>query len=189
MCMRRTVFIVIACLFATIKILAQDSVPGSPNYIKGKNNAGAFGINIPVGEFSKTHIAGIGLDYSWSHHRFGNLKVLPKKLIGFTAKGGIAYYFGKKETVAGYDYRYGGYLYLHAFGGAIYNPCKKGNITLTIGPTLGIYKGSADVGFGVNLGGSYSLTDKIALRPEIIFLNHHEAAALWVVTMRAVYSF
>jgi hypothetical protein len=189
MSMRRTVFILIVSLFATIKVLGQDGKPVSPNYTKGKNNASSFGINIPVGEFSKTHFAGISLDYSWSHHRFGNLKALPKKLIELTANGGIAYYFGKKEMVAGYDYRYGGYLYLHAFAGAIYNPCKKGNITLTTGPSLGIYKGSADVGFGIKVGGSYSITDKIALRPEIIFLKHHEAAPLWVVAMRAVYSF
>jgi hypothetical protein len=187
--MRRAVFNVIACLFATVKIFGQDDKPISANYTNGKNNAGAFCINIPVGEFFKTHFAGISLDYSWSHHRFGNLKVLPKKIIGFTANGGIAYYFGKEEMVAGHDYRYSGYLYLHAFGGAIYNPCKKGSITLTTGPTLGIYKAIADVGFGINIGGSYSLTDKIGLGPEMIFLKHHEAAALWVCAVRGIYSF
>ena len=187
--MRRTVFIVITSLFASAKILGQDGKPVSSNYANGKNNAAMFGINIPVGEFSKTHFAGISLEYSWSDHRFGSLMVLPKKLMGFTANGGLAYYFGKKETVAGYDYHYRGYLYLHVFGGAIYNPCKKGNITLITGPTMGIYKGSADVGFGINLAGSYSFTDKISLRPGIIFLKHHEAAALWAIAIGAVYSF
>jgi hypothetical protein len=189
MSMTRTVFILIAFLFVAIKIQAQDSKPSLANYTYGKNNNVSLGINIPIGEFAKTHIGGISLDYSLSHHRFGSLKVLPKKLIGLTANGGIAHYFGKKETVAGYDYRYGGYLYLHAFGGGIYNPCKKGNITLTTGPTLGIYKSSAHVGIGINLGGSYALTDKIALRPEIIFLKHHEAVALWVASIKTAYAF
>jgi len=172
-------------------MLAQTDnlVVAAQNYTNGKDNAASFGINIPVGEFSKTHFAGIALDYSWSHHRFGSLKALPKMLIGFTANGGIDYYFGKKETIAGYEYRYGGDIYFHLFGGAIYNPCKKGNITLTAGPTLGIYKGRADAGFGINIGGSYSLTDKIAITPGIICLKHNDAASLWVAAVRGTYSF
>jgi hypothetical protein len=185
----KTFLILITALFVSIKLLAQSDTSRLQNYTNGKSNAAAFGINIPIGEFSKTHIAGISLSYSWSHHRFGNLKALPKKIIGLTANGGADYYFGKKETVAGYNYRYGGYVYLHAFGGAVYNPCKKGSITLTGGPTMGIYKGNADFGFGVNLGGSYYLTNRIIVLPGIIFLKHNKAAALWVGAILAAWTF
>jgi hypothetical protein len=189
MSIKKYILILPSVLLATINLLAQSGISGQSNYTNGNSNAAALGINVPVGEFSKTHIAGIGLAYSWSHHRFGNLNTVPKKLIGFTADGSIDYYFGKKENVAGYDYHYGGYIYLHVFGGAIYNPTKKMNIRLTTGPTMGIYKGSADFGFGVNLSGSYYINNTIAIGPAIIFLKHKEAAALWVGSIRGTYSF
>jgi hypothetical protein len=187
--MKKTALILLAFLFATINILSQKNISPSSNAENGKNNSVSLGINIPAGEFSQTHIAGISAGYSWSHHRFGILDAVPNKLIGFTADGSIDYYFGKKETVAGYDYRYGGYIYLHVFGGAIYNPAKKMNISLTTGPTMGLYKGSADFGFGVNLSGSYYVTNTIAIAPAIIFLKHKEAAPLWVAAIRGTYSF
>ena len=162
-----------------IKALAQT----------GKQHAVSLGINAPIGEFAETHIAGIGSHYAWSAHRFGKLAALPKKWVGFTANGGIDYYLGKKVKVAGYDFKYGGYIYLHAFGGLIYNPTKKENITLTTGPTMGIYKGSADAGFGVNLGISSQVTDKIAFSPLIMYMKHNNTNALWIASVRATYVF
>ena len=196
--MKKTVFVFIAGIFATIQLKAQPGKSNETNDSLGLNNSVCLRINVPVGEFSETHFGGIGLHYSWSHHRFGKSRVLPKKLIGFTAHGGIDYYLGKKETIAGYPYRYGGYVYLQAMAGAIYNFCKKnslanpgvrGIISLTTGPTLGIYKGNADIGFGLNLDGGYYLTNRIALIGGILFLKHSKAAPLWVSTIEAAFSF
>ncbi len=173
----------------TINSFAQHNTTSTSNHSQGKSNTAAFGVNIPLGEFSKTHFAGISIDYSWSHHRFGKLKALPKSIIGFVADAGIDYYLGKKETVVGYDYRYAGYFYLRAFGGAIYNLHKEVNITLTTGAIMGIYKGNVDFGFGFRFSGSYSITDNISLIPGIIFLNHKEAAALWAGKIQVAYSF
>lgn len=181
--MKRTVFILVISLSATSKLLAQTDTAN------GKTHSAAFGLTIPIGEFSETHIGGISAHYSWSNHRFGRLKAIPENLIGFTANGGIDYYIGKSETVAGYDYRYGGYIYLHAFGGAIYNPCKKGNITLTAGPTMGIYKGSADIGFGIVLNGSYYITDRVAITPGLMYMKHDKTNALWAASFKATYIF
>lgn len=186
--MKKTVFIMLAGIFASNTILAQADTSRT-NYTKDKSNAASFGINIPIGEFSETHLAGISLNYSWSHHRFGKLNKLPKKLIGFTASGGIDYYFGKKETVAGYDFRYGGYTNLYAFGGAIYNPCKKGNISLTTGPAMSIYKDNAEIGFGVIINGNYYFNDRIAITPGVLYLKFAEANALWVASLKATYNF
>lgn len=181
--MKKTIIILFTGLLATKPVFAQTETP------KGKNQLVAFGLSVPFGEFSETHIAGISANYSWSHHRFGKLKSLPKNLLGLTANGGADYYFGGKEVVAGYDYRYGGYMYLHMFGGIIYNQSKKGNITLTSGPTMGIYKGNADIGFGVNLNGSYYFTDRIAFTPGIIYMKHDKTNALWAISFMATYNF
>jgi hypothetical protein len=204
--MKKTVFVFIAGIFATIQLKAQPGKLGETNDSLGLNNIVCLGLNVPFAEFSETHFGGMGLHYLWSHHRFGKSRVLSKKLIGFTAHGGIDYYFGKKETVAGYPYRYGGYLYLQAMAGAIYNFRKKdflnsapmtpdghsggrGIISLTTGPTMGIYKGNADIGFGLNLDGSYYLTDRIAITAGILFLKHYNAAPLWVSTVGTAFSF
>lgn len=182
--MKKMVFLIVVGIAASNIMLAQVDTSDTP---KGKNNAASLGINIPVGEFAETHIVGISLNYSWSHYRFGKLNKVPKKLIGFTANAGIDYHFGKKENIAGYDFRYGSYIYLHVFGGVIYNPCKQGNIGLTTGPTLGIYKGNADLGLGVNLNGSYYFNDRIALTPGVTYMKHDKANALWVTSIKATY--
>lgn len=179
------VFLIVAGITASNIMLAQADSSDTP---KGKSNAASIGVNIPVGEFAQTHIGGISLNYSWSHHRFGKLRVLPKKLIGFTANARADYYFGKKETVSGYDFKYSGYVYLHIFAGAIYNPCKQGNVVLTTGPTLGIYKGNADLGLGVNLNGSYYFNDRIAITPGVIYMKHNKANALWTASIKATYN-
>lgn len=153
------------------------------------NNSVSPGVNIPIGEFAQTHIAGISADYSWSRHRLGELNNLPGKAIGFIADGGIDYYLGKKETVAGYEFKYGGYLYLHTFAGGIYNLTKKMNVSLTAGPTLGFHKGHTDFGFGVNWRASYYFSEKIAITPGLIYMKHKEANALWSISIKATDTF
>jgi len=182
--MKKTVFILGISLLATTSILPQIGVSG-----RGAVNSISIGINIPVGEFSETHIAGISLYYSRSHHRFGRLNILPRKLIGFTANGGLDHYIGKKETVAGYDFKYGNYTYLHAFGGIIYNPSRQTNISLTTGPSMSLYKGNADLGFGVSWNGSYYFTGRIAFTPGFIYMKHAKANALWAASLKATYNF
>jgi hypothetical protein len=65
-------------LLLTALVLATNDITAQTN-TNGKSSEAIAGINIPVGEISKTHIAGFSLGYSWSHHRFGNLNALPKK--------------------------------------------------------------------------------------------------------------
>lgn len=65
------------------------------NHIKGKSQAIAFGIYMPIGIFSKSHIAGAGIDYSRSHHRFGR-NISPRRLIGFIVNGGIIIILAKE---------------------------------------------------------------------------------------------
>ncbi|MEI9908454.1 MAG: hypothetical protein WDO71_01540 [Bacteroidota bacterium] len=66
---------------------------------------------------------------------------------------------------------------------------KKGNITLTAGPTMGIYKGSADIGFGINLSGSYYVTERIAITPGLMYMKHDKTNALLAASFKATYLF
>jgi hypothetical protein len=185
MTMKKVRYTLLICLLTTAGQLIQIKATAQG----GEQHTVSLGINAPLGEFAETHIAGIGSHYSWSHHRFGKLPALPRKLIGFTAHGGIDYYIGKKVKVSGYDFKYGGYLCLHVFGGLIYNPTKKENITLTTGPAMGIYKGTADAGFGAAFTISSYITYKIAITPILMYMKHDNTNALWVASVRATYIF
>ncbi len=153
-----------------------------------KSQAIAFGLYLPVGVFSESHIAGAGIDYSRSRHRFGK-DILPAKPIGFIINGGINYYLGKKINTVGYDFRYGGYLNLYAMPGIIYNPVKNGNIVLTAGPALNLYKGSANAGIGINFLTNYFIAEKIAIGPGVVYKKHTNTDALLAAVIRAVYVF
>jgi len=169
-------------------VQAQIADTSSRKQVKGKSQAVAFGLYLPIGILSKSHIAGAGIDYSWSRHRFGRNISLTKP-IGFIVNGGINYYTGKKITTAGYDFRYGGYLNFYAMPGIQYNPLKNVNIALTAGPALNIYKGSVNAGIGINLLGNYFVSQNIAIGPGIIYKKHTNTDALWAATIRASYIF
>lgn len=169
-------------------VQAQTADTTSNKQSKGKSQSVAFGMYLPFGVFSKSHIVGVGLDYSWSHHRFGR-NISSKKTVGFVVNSGINYYTGKKITTAGYDFRYGEYLNLYAMPGIIYNPLKNANVALTAGPSLNIYKGSANAGIGINLFSNYFVSENIAIGPGIIYKKHTNTDALWAAAIRALYIF
>ncbi|MEK7224450.1 MAG: hypothetical protein AAB221_02060, partial [Bacteroidota bacterium] len=80
----------------------------------GSDHIVSFGINLPLGDFSSTHLVGFDIGYSPGTHVFGLVK---NKHFAFTYNGGVAYYAGKKETVSSYPYKYPEYLFVHAFAG------------------------------------------------------------------------
>jgi hypothetical protein len=180
----------IACLvlssFIMMGIAAQSGEDDRRSHGKGKANAVSVSFDLPFAVFSDTHRFGFGLDYSWSKHRYGRMNEELSKPIGFTCNAGVDYYTGKEDS---YGFHFTGYTIFHGYGGLIYNPGKKGNISLTTGPTLGIYGGVADLGVGVNLNGSYYLAKNIAIAAGIIFMKHTDADPLWVGTLRASFAF
>lgn len=186
--MKNYSFLLTFSLLIHLGMRAQSANTSSLKHIKGKSQAIGFGLYMPAGTFSNSHIAGTGIDYSWSRHRFGR-DISPGKLIGFIVNGGISYYIGKKIVTAGYDFRYGRYINLYAMPGIICNPLKNGNICLTAGPALNIYKGSANAGIGINLLSSYFISENIAIGPGIVFKKHTNTDALWSGTIRALYAF
>jgi hypothetical protein len=147
----------------------------------------AFGLSFPVGVFRRSHSIGAGIEYSWSRHRFdGNPTAKP---IGYIINTGADYFIGKRTTTAGYDSRYGNYFYLYTMPGIICNPIKKGNISLTAGPALRIYKGNANGGISVGIFGNYWVAKNIAIGSVTIYRKHLKENALWSAAIRVSYAF
>lgn len=162
---------------------------GKHNHPSGKQNSISLGANLPLGNFSSTHFSGIAINYSWSNHRFDVMDVKPVKPFGFTANTGLACYFGEKETVSSYQYKYPGYIFIHTYAGTIYNAWRNANISLTAGPALGIYNGNTQFNIGSILEGSYFIKEKIAITPGIIFMKESGANPLWSASLKATLAF
>ena len=177
-----------AC-FTALSSIAQLKEDKEQNNGVGKSNSLSLGPDIPFAYFSDTHKYGAGLNYSWSSHLYGILNALPKKLIGFTLNSGVDYYFGKKENVSGFNYRYDKYIYLHAYGGAIYNPCTKGNISLTAGPALSLYRSNTQFNFGANLEGSYFFNKNFAIAAAVTLMKESDSDILVTASLRGVFVF
>lgn len=185
----RTISCFVALIFFYVNAISQSGTRIKHNHPSGKMHSIAAGISLPVGSFSNTHNIGIAADYSWSNYRFGSMDIKPVKPIGFMSKAGMAYYFGKKEMAGGYPYEYPGYLFLHIYGGVIYNPWKNGNINLTLGPALGLYNGNTQFNIGGKLEGAYYIKEKIGISPALMLMKEHDVDALWAISLKAAYCF
>ena len=163
-------FLLLFCLIIAISGIGQINT-NKKVISTGYSKTVSAGINISYVEFSQTHPLGVGANFSWSKHRFGLMEKKLSKPFGFIAEGGIDYYFGKDETVSGYSYKYNGFTYIHAYGGAIYNCGKRGNINLTTGPALGLEDGFTSFFLGANLSGAYFINNKIAVTPGIKYMQ------------------
>lgn len=109
-----------------------------------------------------------------------------RKKAAFTYNGGVAYYFGKKETISGYPYKYSGYTFIHAFAGIIFIPVKKTRIALTAGPALGIYNGNSQFNIGSKLEVSYFINPKIAIGPGIAMMKEPGTNPLWSMSFKTI---
>jgi hypothetical protein len=176
--------IIISIPLITLNIAAQDAKKLA--HSGGQNHLVSFDIHLPLGVFARSQFAGAGLSYSWSHHRFGD-NISASKLIGFTFNTGGDYYFGRRTKIAGYPFQYGGYIYTYLLAGVISNPKPNLNLSLTAGPTIGIYKGNADMGAGVHLFGNYYFRKNLSIGPGVTYKKHPDADALWTGTVRLCY--
>jgi hypothetical protein len=169
--------------------IGQSQRPKKHNHPSGKQHLVSIGAIIPSGNFSNTHGIGVATNYSWSDHRFGRMDVKPVKHFGFTANGGVEYYFGKKETISGYTYDYHRYIFIHSCAGAIYNPSGKTNFIMTAGPALGMYNGHTQFNIVTCLEGSYYFREKIAITPGIILMKESGADPLLSASLKATIAF
>jgi hypothetical protein len=181
--MRRLLFISSLFILFPGNIIAQKNHSGP----EGKSHLASLDIHLPVGVFARSHVAGAGLNYSWSNHRFG-MDATQKGAPGLVFNAGADYYFGKKIKPAGYSFHYRDYLYLHAMAGILFNTFSSGNISFTTGPALGIYNGNSELGFSVALTGNLFLTENIAVGPGIVYRKQARTEALWSGVIRLSYS-
>src|SRR5436190_3756871 len=171
-------FLFAGCLLTT-GILGQVTDPKDGNrQLKGMSNAVALGLTFPTGTFNRTHTPGVTLDYFRSLHRYGN-DVFATKLIKFAMNAGMSYNAGKSAPTAGYEFHYGGIFTLYAAAGIDYKPAIPLNISLTVGPVMSIYEGTADLSAGVYLFWNYFISKKIAVGPGISFRKQPNTDALW----------
>ena len=146
----------------------------------------SIGVNVPVGDFASTHIAGIAIDCSPARVSFRMKRI---KKIAFTYNGGVALYLGKKETVSNYSYTYPAYFFINAYGGVLYNPMKGGSITLTAGPTISIYNGNTEFSSGSKLEASYYISPRIAIGPGIMLMKLSKADPIWAASFKVTLNF
>ncbi len=182
--MQKKILLLLFFSLPFLTLIAQP--PQLLKYIDPKASTVSVSIHLPVGSFSTSHIAGVGAEYAPGRHWYAKTK--PKKF-RFTYQGGVAYYFGKKETVSGYDYDYPGYFFLHAFGGLLYIPVKRTDIKLTAGPALGIYNGNTQFNIGGKLEGVYFISRDIGIGPGIIMMKENGANAIWSVALKGTFVF
>ena len=114
---------------------------------------------------------------------------MPAKKIGFTANSGVAYYFGKKESIGAGSYKYPAYIFLYAFAGAVYNAGKKIHFCLTAGPAAGIYSSNVQFNTGASLQCNYYISPKIAITPGLILMKETGSDAIWSGSLRAAMAF
>lgn len=176
--LRSLLFVAISTATTFVRAQAKDQdMPAKA----GQHVLVSVGINLPLGEFSTTHLIGAGVDCSPAANWFGLLKT---KKIAFTYNGGAACYVGKKETASGYSYKYPGFIFIHALGGILYNPVKKASLSLLAGPALGIYNGNTRFNIGSKLEAAYLFSKKIRIGPGIIMMKEPGTNAIWSAALK-----
>jgi hypothetical protein len=189
--MKKELLIILCCLFFSVLAISQqkETVKAKVPLSKGFFRAASVGAAIPIGSFSTTHIAGVNADFSISKFRFGKMPVKPVKSLSIAYQLGIAHYIGKKETVSGYNYKYPGYTQLHIYPGLLYNPDKKMNMILSIGPVIGFYNGNTQFNLGSTLSGTYYFRDNIGITPSLLLTKESGANPLMAVSLRTTLAF
>ena len=158
--MKKKILLFFSTALLLTGVMAQPAKKDPETPAKRYSRAVSAGIDLPFDDFSNSHSFGLGINYSWSHTHFGQLKKKPVKPLGILFSGGIDHYFGKKES---YGYKFEGYTVIHGYGGLIFDTGKNGCISLTSGPVAAIYGGNTKAGFGITLNGGYYIKEKFQL--------------------------
>ena len=183
---RKASFLYITVL--SLSLLLIGSVSDAQQANRGNSHAVNLGLIAPVGNFHRSHLLGANLHYTWSPRRFG-WPSMARHAVGVALESGADYYLGRKVKTAGYDFRFGNYLDLHALAGIIGNPWSNVQVSLLAGPALSFYEKQEDLGVAVNLQGSYYLNKKLSIGPHMLFRKHLDEDALWALGIRASLAF
>jgi hypothetical protein len=187
--MKKRLFLLLAISLVSATIHAQKKEAKKKPLPKGFFRAASLGASVPLGNFSATHVAGISADFAISKFRFGKMPVKPMNAIGLAYSIGFNYYVGKSETVSSYGYKYPGYAVAHIYPGLLYNPDKKINILLAVGPAFSFYNGDTRFNIGATLSGTYFITENIGVTPSLLLTKEFSANSLIAASLKGTWAF
>lgn len=186
--LRNISFSLLLLLVSYINLKAQKSAESA--IAKSKSHLFSAGAEIPIGNFSNTHLPGIGIEYSGSKNRFGIFSAADIKKIAFVYSSGAAIYFGRKEVVSLYPYKYPAYIFIKTNAGVLYKTGAQSGVTISAGPAMGIYNGNTRFNLNSKLEGHYFLNEKLAITPGIILQKEISVANLLIsVSIKASLAF
>lgn len=139
------------------------------------------GLSLPVDVFEQTHFIGAAVEISPSSHTFR----LFKPGFAFTYNGGFTYYFGKKETVSGYPYKYPAYSIAYASAGVLYLLKQNSDLRLTAGPAVSFYNGLNRFCLTGKLEYCYFVPGTVSIRPSVMLIKENGANTLWSASVKA----
>lgn len=174
---RSILSLILFLIYNTIAAQSGDTITHSYKRTQTLYYAAA-GPSVAIGEFATTHSFGTGIEA-------GGLTLFNKKgqqlrKHPLLLQWGIAgdYYWGKKQTIAGYPYTYKRYLLTHALLGGTWKLYPNLLLSLTGGPGLSRYNGSMRYNTTVQAAVHYAITKKIMLSP--VFKLFQEPGTDWL---------
>lgn len=164
------IYIAVLLLLAVSCLKAQSPVPGSRQELSA-------GLQLPVSNFSETHLVAAGVQYTITNHRLGITQ--PKSIIGWIGSIGVDYYLGRKDKEAGHSFKNGNYLHSRLLGGIIANPSAQTQVSLQAGPGWGIYQGTHAINVCSALNGTYYINEQWGIAARLMMIKEKGAQILW----------
>jgi hypothetical protein len=138
-----------------------------------------IGVNasFPFGEFSATHFSGMGASYTITLNRENDI-------LNWAFDAGVTYYFGKKETISRYNYKYPGLAIIHVMGGVHFWALN--NTRLLAGPALMLYNGNSKLVICSRLETNFE-KGRFFLGPVLQMNIEPGTRSLWSAGMKIIY--
>ena len=175
-----TKFSILLLTLFVLTCQASAQAGNSKKQLFKKDNALTLGAHLPIGEFSRSHIVGISVEY-WRAPVINRHDSSGFKRIMFFVAGGGHYFLGKDISVASYDFKFSNFLTLHLLPGLKYVPVKKLDTQIAAGPIAALYKKNIRGGLVANLSVAGHFTKQIAMGPSVYVRKFSDSKALWSI--------
>lgn len=152
-------------------------------------NLVSAGLSLPLGNFSVSHTAGFGFEYSRCRYSYGKSQGKGVILFSYTLNTGISYFSGKKKIISNYPYQYPSNTWLYAMGGLMFLPAPSYNLSMTAGPSLMLYNKNSIFCLTAKIELNYFIKKKIAISPSIQLLKQPGTNTFWITGVKGGYCF
>lgn len=177
----------IACLL--LGVFSFTACLSQNDSLHGLRFSVSAGPSLTIGEFADSHPFGLGIEFNYSNKRFGQMTKFPTKKIGALLNAGFHYLFGKSEIISGQPYNYSNYSILNLSPGIMYNPCRRGYISLHTGPVLNLFESDSEFGFNILLNGNYYFSNNLGLSPGLNWVKLSKADPIILFSIKASWNF